>query len=59
MDFKYGLYFILIFGCFLNLVTITSSHSKTRERMQLPSGKSPERRREESPPASLIALLPS
>lgn len=60
MDFKYGLCFILIFGCFLNLVTIASSPSKTRERMQLPSGKSPERRREESPCASLlIALLPS
>lgn len=59
MDFKYGLCFILIFGCFLNLVTIASSPSKTRERMQLPSGKSPERRREESPCASLlIALLP-
>lgn len=34
---KYRLYFILTFGCFLNLVTIASC-SKTRERKQLPSG---------------------
>lgn len=37
--FKYGLYFILIFGYFLNLVTVASSCSKTRERKQLPSGR--------------------